>query len=535
MRKKLATLVPFLVLLASSVASSAVTKLVVDVPTRPGVSERILLVAPDAPAAHVIVLNGNEGVIGIRDDGSTSTIDISHFIDLYVADGISFTTVDPPSDRTMLDADFRRSADHATDLLTIIGYLQQRAPVPVWIIGLGTANISAASVASKLPPDFPLGLVFGNPHTAGVAFLTPSELSSIYRPTLVINHSQDACPCCPPSNVPFMVAQLVNAPATGHIELVGGDGDGGDPCSDLVGPHAWGGVGDVAQKAISGWISDHNDLLGNSQGLWWAAGGTEPFWGINFAHSANQVFATWYTYDTAGKPWWLSMLANRTTPTGNAYSGPIYVDVGSPFNNFTGSATPTEIGNGTVTFTDAKHGTFHYDLNAGTGGAPGPVSQNKVLERYNLGAGRQPICMFSATTDLALATNYQDLWWAASGMESGWGINFAHQGDTIFATWYTYDVDGTPLWLSALTQRQGTTNVYKGDLLRTSGPRFDNYKASDVVQPIPTVGTVTLTFTSANSASFNYTTDGNGGLPAGVNQTKSIVRFPFGPGGTLCQ
>ena len=36
--------------------------------------------------------------------------------------------------------------------------------------------------------------------------------------------------------------------------------------------------------------------------------------------------------------------------------------------------------------------------------------------------------------------NYTGLWWAApTGSESGWGIYLAHQGDTIFATWFTYD------------------------------------------------------------------------------------------------
>jgi hypothetical protein len=44
-----------------------------------------------------------------------------------------------------------------------------------------------------------------------------------------------------------------------------------------------------------------------------------------------------------------------------------------------------------------------------------------------------------------------------------------------------------------------------------------------------------VTFTDGNSAIFNYTTNGNGGLPAGVNQTKAITRFPFGAGGTVCQ
>ena len=110
----------------------------------------------------------------------------------------------------------------------------------------------------------------------------------------------------------------------------------------------------------------------------------------------------------------------------------------------------------------------------------------------------------------------------------------------MFATWYTYDAktagNNPPLWLSALMPRQGTSNVFTGPLTRTSGPRFDNYKASDVVQPIPTVGTATVTFTDGNHASFAYTTTGAGGLPAVANQTKSITRYLFAaPGGTTCQ
>ncbi len=53
------------------------------------------------------------------------------------------------------------------------------------------------------------------------------------------------------------------------------------------------------------------------------------------------------------------------------------------------------------------------------------------------------------------ATNYQDLWWAAGGAESGWGINLTHQGDVLFATWFTYDSDGTPLWLAVTAPRIG--------------------------------------------------------------------------------
>ena len=280
-------------------------------------------------------------------------------------------------------------------------------------------------------------------------------------------------------------------------------------------------------------------VAANYQGLWWVPGGTENFWGINFAHQGDRVFGTWYTYDTSGNVYWLSMLGDRSTPTSNVYTGDINVDVGPPFNNFVGPATFSKVGTGTLTFIDANNGTFDYHLDAGTGGSPVAVNQTKVLTRFDLGTGPQPTCAFSATANLAAATNYQDLWWAASGTEIGWGINFAHQGNSIFATWYTYDAKAAgsnpPMWLSALLQRQATPNVYQGSLSRTSGPRFDNYKASDLVQPIPNVGMATVTFTNGNSAIFNYTTNGNGGLPAGVDQTKAIVRYQFGPGGTVCQ
>jgi len=270
----------------------------------------------------------------------------------------------------------------------------------------------------------------------------------------------------------------------------------------------------------------------NYQGLWWNP--AESGWGVNFVHQGDQVFATWYTYDTTGNAYWLSMLAGRTTPTGNAYKGDIYVDVGPPFNNFAGSGVATKVGDGTVTFTDANNGSFFYELTAG--GATN-VQQTKPITRFSLG-GAQPTCTYATAPNLAAATNYQDLWWVPT--ESGWGVNFAHQGNQLFATWYTYDAKGAsgnpPLWLSALITRQGTSNVFTGPLTRTSGPRFDNYKASDVVQPIPTVGTATVTFADGNHATFVYTTNGTGGLPVVTNQSKSITRFLFAaPAGTVCQ
>ncbi len=58
------------------------------------------------------------------------------------------------------------------------------------------------------------------------------------------------------------------------------------------------------------------------------------------------------------------------------------------------------------------------------------------------------------------------------GAESGWGINLTQQGDVIFATWFTYDANRNPLWLSATLLNTGA-NTFSGQLNLTGGPAFN--------------------------------------------------------------
>ena len=79
----------------------------------------------------------------------------------------------------------------------------------------------------------------------------------------------------------------------------------------------------------------------------------------------------------------------------------------------------------------------------------------------------------SASVNVPGNANYTGLWWASpAGSESGWGINFAHQGDTIFASWFTYDLTGKGLWL-VMTAQKSAPNVYSGLLYTTTGPAFN--------------------------------------------------------------
>ena len=192
----------------------------------------------------------------------------------------------------------------------------------------------------------------------------------------------------------------------------------------------------------------------NYQGLFYnAPAESEAGWGINFAHQGDIIFATWFTYDATGKALWLSMTAAKTAP--GVYSGTLQQTHGPafsavPFNP--NAVTAADVGNATLSFSDVNGGTFDYTLNG--------IHQTKTITRQVFST--VPTCSFGTLADLTLATNYQDLWYAAPAeSEAGWGVNFTHQGDIIFATWFTYDTDGTPLWLSATAGRT-SPGVYTG-------------------------------------------------------------------------
>ena len=274
----------------------------------------------------------------------------------------------------------------------------------------------------------------------------------------------------------------------------------------------------VCQKVIRDTLAPY--LPAAYQGLWWnAPAGSEAGWGLNIAHQRDTLFATWFTYDATGKPWWLSTTATLTG--GSTYSGTLFQTRGPafnavPFNPALVVATP--VGNATLTFTGADSGSFAYTVNG--------VSQTKAITRQAFGP--MPRCTFGMQPNLALATNYQDLWWTApAGSEAGWGINFAHQGDTIFATWFTYGLDGKPLWLAA-TAPLSAPRTYAGTLYETRGPAFDAVPFDPALVTMTAVGTATLTFANGNSATFAYTVDGN-------SQAKQITREIFVAPGTLCQ
>jgi hypothetical protein len=100
--------------------------------------------------------------------------------------------------------------------------------------------------------------------------------------------------------------------------------------------------------------------------------------------------------------------------------------------------------------------------------------------------------------------NFQGMWWAApAGFESGWGINFAHQGDVIFATWFTHDLNGRA-WNLSMTAFQTAANTFSGTLNVASGPPLGSVPFDPAQVQRMAVGPATLTFADGSNGTFRY-------------------------------
>src|SRR5436190_15577077 len=126
---------------------------------------------------------------------------------------------------------------------------------------------------------------------------------------------------------------------------------------------------------------------------------------------------------------------------------------------------------------------------------PFPATSDCTTDRCGAGILDAGAAVRAAAVAPAPPTiNYEGLWWnAPANSEAGWGLNVAHQGDVIFATWFTYDANGKAWWL-AMTANKTSPNVFSGTLYQTHGPAFNAAPFNPALVTASAVGTGTLTF-----------------------------------------
>lgn len=272
------------------------------------------------------------------------------------------------------------------------------------------------------------------------------------------------------------------------------------------------------------------------EGVWWNS--AESGWGVSVSHQGDVLFAVWYTYDHDGSPMWLVMPNAMLIDMGDGdmmgmmemsmmgmmrnppiYSGELYRTRGPAFSSSTfdrNAVGTTLVGMGTLLFRGPDEGVFGYTV--------GSYSSSKSITRMVF-APAVPKCSVGGQAKATAQPSYQDIWWRPD--ESGWGVNIAHQGDILFATWFTYDAAGKGQWLVMSNASKTSEGRYAGKVYRATGPAYDSAKWDTNQVRATEVGSATFGFNDAGSGTFAYSVDG-------VTQSKAIQRMVFAAPASVC-
>jgi len=140
-----------LLLAALSQSNAQTAQKVVDIPTRPGVTQRMIVLAPPDPKAAVVLFPGGHGGLQVFANGSMKWGEGNFLVrtrQLFVDQGLLVVVVDAPSDRQSAPflQGFRQKPEHAADVKAVIAWLRETAKVPVWLVGTsrGTQSVGYA-------------------------------------------------------------------------------------------------------------------------------------------------------------------------------------------------------------------------------------------------------------------------------------------------------------------------------------------------------------------------------------------------------
>ena len=242
-------------------ALAQVSQKVVDIPTRPGITQRFLYLVPENPKAAVILFAGGHGGLQILPNGTFKWGDENFLVrtrQLFAKNGLSVVVVDAPSDRqaTPFLGGFRQKPEHVADIKAVIAWLKKQANVPVWLVGTSRGTQSAAFIATQLGAGDggPDGLVLTSTMLSDDAGrpVPAMPLKNIAIPVLVVHHEQDGCKYCAYREIPSLMGKLSSTPRKELVTFKGGE-NRGDPCEALA-YHGFNGLDKDVVVKIAEWI-----------------------------------------------------------------------------------------------------------------------------------------------------------------------------------------------------------------------------------------------------------------------------------------
>jgi len=234
---------------------------VVDVPTRPGVTQRFVLLAPTQPKAVVVLFAGGHGGLQIQDNGSFRWGTGNFLVrsrQSFAERDLVVAVVDAPSDKQTdpFLSGHRQRPDHVTDIKAVIAWLHEQTKLPVWLIGTSRGSQSAAFLATQLTgKDGPDGIVLTSSiltERRGGRAVPEMDVEKLTIPVLVVHHELDGCILCRFSDMPPLMKKLSGLQRKELITFKDGQSRG-DPCEAFA-YHGYNGIERQAVDRIAGWI-----------------------------------------------------------------------------------------------------------------------------------------------------------------------------------------------------------------------------------------------------------------------------------------
>lgn len=249
-------------LLAFSSQLWAQTPRIVDIPTRPGVTQGMVVLVPDKPKAAVVLFAGGHGGLQISSTGSFRWGEGNFLVrsrGLFASNGLMVAVVDAPSDRQNPPylGGFRQKPEHVADIRAVIAWFKHQANIPVWLVGTSRGTQSAAFIATQLAPadGGPDGVVLTSTMLTDVPGSRPvpeMPLGRIKVPTLVVHHKQDGCKYCKYGDLPRLMDKLTAVPSKELLTFEGGKNQG-DSCEAMA-YHGFNGIEQQVATKIAEWI-----------------------------------------------------------------------------------------------------------------------------------------------------------------------------------------------------------------------------------------------------------------------------------------
>jgi len=243
-------------LLLACVAAAAEDLL--SIPTRPGITQPLLLAVPTEPRAIAVLFTGGDGIADLASLKDRFELARGNFLirarKHLVEHQVATAVLSVPSDQASgMGDDFRTSDAHAADVRAVIAELNRRHPaLPVYLVGTSRGTVSAAYVGRTLAPEI-AGIVLTATVTAPNKRRLPEmglsgfDYASLKSRVLLVHHQDDGCYVSPYRGVRALAERFPLITVTGGLPARS------DPCQALS-PHGFIGQEAKTMAAIAAWM-----------------------------------------------------------------------------------------------------------------------------------------------------------------------------------------------------------------------------------------------------------------------------------------